>query len=101
MKFIQYIIFIALILVAFPQTARAEFEDGDLVPEAIVAPLMAWVEMQTGVRVPVLPQVIASHTTLSNVVSGMGGFRVALVLSMCAGPLFWIIVILTLKTQRK
>lgn len=72
MKLIQYIIFLALILFAFPQTARAEFEDGDLVPDSIVAPLMAWVEMQTGVRVPVLPQVIASQTTLNSVVSGMG-----------------------------
>lgn len=56
----------------FPQAARADFEQGDVIPPEVIAPLMAWVEQETGVRVPVLPHVVANHEQLSNIVSHMG-----------------------------
>ncbi|MFA6279335.1 MAG: DUF6647 family protein [Bdellovibrionales bacterium] len=72
MKTFLYIIFVLALLVGFPQTVRADYEDGDIVPAAVIAPLMAWVEAQTGVRVPVLPRVVASRTRLTEIVSHMG-----------------------------
>lgn len=72
MKTIILAILVSIIFLSFPQTARADYEDGDIVPATVIAPLMAWVEMQTGTRVPVLPQVVASRTKLMNVVSRMG-----------------------------
>lgn len=56
----------------FATPAHADYDDGDRVSDAVVAPLMAWVEMQTGVRVPVLPKVIASHQKMQAVVRRMG-----------------------------
>lgn len=70
-KFIFIVLFSAL-LVSFPRAARADFEDGQQVSAAIVAPLMAWVEKETGVRVPMLPSVIASRSKLLKIVSRMG-----------------------------
>lgn len=72
MKLIRLILFVSVLTLGFAQAARADFEDGQAVPEAIVAPLMAWVEAQVGVRVPALPRVVASHTQLSEIVSNMG-----------------------------
>lgn len=73
MKKITFILFLALLALAFPQSARAvEFEDGENVPPALVAPLMAWVEAQTGVRVPALPRVLASHSKMMIVIRHMG-----------------------------
>lgn len=72
MKALFLVLFIALFTAIFPQNAYAEFEDGDAVPAEIIAPLMAWVENETGVRVPALPVVVASHTQLSEIVSNMG-----------------------------
>lgn len=72
MKTVLNILLFAALIMSFPQTARADYEDGDRVPEAVIAPLMAWVEMQTGVKAPVLPAVVASHSKLTQVVSNMG-----------------------------
>lgn len=72
MKTVYFILFVLALLVAAPQTARAEYEDGARVPDAVVAPLMAWVERQVGVRVPALPRVIASHSKLMQAVRYMG-----------------------------
>jgi len=44
---------------------------GGLVSAAIVEPLMAWVERETGVSVPVLPQVIADHERFYGVLRRM------------------------------
>ena len=66
------ILLISLLVCGFPQQAKADYEDGDVVPATVIAPLMAWVEAQTGVRVPQLPTVVASHSRLSSVVKGMG-----------------------------
>lgn len=72
MKRLIFILILSLLLLALPGVARADFEDGQRVPDAVVAPLMAWVERQVGVKVPALPPVIASHTRLMEVVSHMG-----------------------------
>ncbi len=72
MKTFLYTLFVLTLMVGFPQTVRADYEDGDVVPAAVIAPLMAWVEAQTGVRVPALPRVVASHSQLSEIVSHMG-----------------------------
>lgn len=63
---------LSVFFAAMPQTAYADFEDGDRIPDAVVAPLMAWVEAQTGVRVPALPRVVASRSQLTQIVSRMG-----------------------------
>ncbi len=72
MKTFLYIIFALALLAGFPQTAHADYEDGEVIPAAVIAPLMAWVEAQTGVRVPALPRVVASQSQLSEIVSHMG-----------------------------
>ncbi|MGE4350916.1 MAG: DUF6647 family protein [Bdellovibrionales bacterium] len=72
MKTLLLTLIVSLLTLGFPQQAKADFEDGDVVPTSVVAPLMAWVEVQTGVRVPALPRVIASHSRLAQVVSHMG-----------------------------
>ena len=72
MKAISIIILVSALIVGFPHTARADYEDGDIVSPAVIAPLMAWVEAQVGVKVPALPQVVASHSRLSQVVGRMG-----------------------------
>ncbi len=56
----------------FSRPAFADYEDGDQISQEIIAPLMAWVEAQTGVRVPALPNVVASRSKLTYVVSKMG-----------------------------
>jgi len=61
-----------LLIMGFPQTARAEYQEGSIIPAGIIAPLMAWVETQTGVRVPALPTVVASRAQLKEIVSRMG-----------------------------
>ena len=45
---------------------------GGLVSPVLVAPLMAWVERETGVKVPVLPQVIASSERFRSILQRMG-----------------------------
>jgi len=72
MKALLFIILISSLTMAFPTTAHADFEDGDVVPASVIAPLMSWVEAQTGIHTAVLPQVIVSHTRLSSIVSRMG-----------------------------
>ncbi len=73
MKKIFYTFLFFAFLAGFPHAARADFEDGDRVPDSVVAPLMAWVEAQTGVKVPVLPRVVASRSQLTQIVSRMNG----------------------------
>lgn len=70
MKKILLFILITLLLGAFPRTAHS-YEEGAIVPSAVIAPLMAWVEAETGIKVPYLPKVMASHSTLNNIVSHM------------------------------
>jgi len=72
MKALLLMILVSALTAGFPQPVHADFEDGAVVPPAVIAPLMAWVEAQTGVRVPVLPKVVASHSRLSEIVSRMG-----------------------------
>lgn len=72
MKALSIIILISGLVLGFPQTACADYEDGDVVPASVVAPLMAWVEAQVGVRVPVLPDVVASRSRLTEIVGRMG-----------------------------
>lgn len=72
MKMIALLAFIMALTLGFPQLAKADFEDGDIVPATVIAPLMTWVEAQTGVKVPALPRVVASHSRLGEVVRGMG-----------------------------
>lgn len=72
MKAFIIIALVSSILFAFPKKAYADFEDGATLPSTVVAPLMAWVEAQTGVRVPVLPQVVVSYDRLSDIVGRMG-----------------------------
>jgi len=72
MKALLILILVSALIVGFPQLAHADYEDGDTVPASVIAPLMAWVEAQTGVKVPALPNVVASHTRLSEIVSHMG-----------------------------
>jgi len=72
MKVFILALFVLALLVAAPSAARADYEDGDRVPDAIVAPLMSWVERQVGVRVPALPRVITSHSKLIRAVRRMG-----------------------------
>ena len=68
---------IALLILAlclgFAQNAMAEdYEDGDRLSASVIEPLMAWVELHTGIRVPYLPQVIASQSILSDIVGRKG-----------------------------
>ena len=70
-KIFSLVILSALIL-GFPQTARAEYEDGERIPASIITPLMAWVEAETGIRVPYLPQVVASQSVLTDIVGRKG-----------------------------
>lgn len=72
MKMITFLALLSLLGLAFPQQAKADFNDGDIVPASTIEPLMRWVEVQTGVKVPALPRVVASHSRLSEIVSHMG-----------------------------
>ena len=72
MKKILLALIMMTLMGGFSSPARADYEDGDRIPQHVVAPLMAWVEAHTGVRVPAQPQVIASHDKLMKVVSRMG-----------------------------
>jgi hypothetical protein len=62
-----------ILFLELPVPARAEVEDGSVVDPAIIEPLMRWVESQTGTKVPVLPQVIASRSHFNRLLSRMGG----------------------------
>lgn len=72
MKLLFKIILFSALIMGFAGEARAEFRDGQQIPAEIIRPLMSWVEQNVGVRVPVLPKVIASRTYLLDVVGGMG-----------------------------
>ena len=72
MKKIILLILLTGVMALFSRPAFAEYEDGDRIPQEIIAPLMAWVEAQTGVRVSMLPHVVASRSKLMYVVSKMG-----------------------------
>ena len=61
------------LIVGTPLAAKADVEDGTVVDAQIVAPLMAWVERQTGVRVPSLPHVVASREQFRAILARMGG----------------------------
>jgi hypothetical protein len=58
-------------LLDFPLPVQAEVEDGTHIDPAIVQPLMGWVESQLGVKVPSLPQVMASHSRFARVLGRM------------------------------
>ena len=60
-KYFKILLFLTL-LSSFSVPAQAEVEDGVHVSEAVVGPLMAWVEAKTGYKVTVLPDVIASRS---------------------------------------
>lgn len=68
-----WVIVFFIVFVGFPLAAKAEVEDGSRIDPAIVKPLMEWVEQQVGMRVPVLPQVIASRSHFDRVLARMGG----------------------------
>jgi hypothetical protein len=70
-KYFRIFWFFALIL-DFPLPAQAEVEDGTHIDPAIVGALMEWVENEMGIRVPVLPQVIASRGHFDKVLARMG-----------------------------
>ncbi|MDX9690445.1 MAG: hypothetical protein EOM37_09205 [Proteobacteria bacterium] len=72
MKALFKTLLIALMVLAFVRPAFADYNDGEEIPVQALLPLMAWVEAQTGVRVPAPPRVIASRTYLTAVVSRMG-----------------------------
>ncbi|MDD3182630.1 MAG: hypothetical protein PHD48_07510 [Alphaproteobacteria bacterium] len=72
MKIIILLALVSALSLGFSQQAKADYEDGDIIPASVIAPLMSWVEAQTGVRVPTLPRVVASHSRLSEIVSRMG-----------------------------
>lgn len=72
MKKVFLTVLILALAAGFPSAARADFEDGQLIPAQIVAPLMAWVQQQTGVRVPTLPRVEASRTKLLKIAGRTG-----------------------------
>lgn len=72
MKTIVLALVLAALLGGYAQPARADYEDGTHIPQEVIAPLMAWVEQQVGVRVPVLPNVVASREQLTEIVSHMG-----------------------------
>jgi len=73
MKKLSFILFVLALFLGFAAPARADVDDGTVLTAKTVAPLMAWVEKQTGVKVPVLPQVIASHTQFREILGRMGG----------------------------
>lgn len=72
MRYLIYIVSLFLLVATPSFTARAEVEDGAVVSQSVVAPLMAWVERETGVRVPALPPVVASHERFSQIISTLG-----------------------------
>ncbi len=72
MKRITFTLLILALLIGFSPAARAELDDGTAVPASVVRPLMSWVEKELGVKVPYLPNVVASRTQLLQVVSRMG-----------------------------
>ncbi|MBF0098571.1 MAG: hypothetical protein HQM04_17365 [Magnetococcales bacterium] len=47
-----------------------------IVDSAVVAPLMAWVERETGQTIPVLPDVVASRDLLIEMASGTDGHEI-------------------------
>ncbi len=59
----------ALFVCAEPKIAQADVSDGTMLNTQTVMPLMRWVEAETGVKVPVLPTVIASHSRLWHMIS--------------------------------
>jgi hypothetical protein len=71
-KYFRLIWFFALLL-DFPLPAQAETEDGTHIDPAIIAPLMGWVENELGIKVPVLPRVIASRGHFDKLLARMGG----------------------------
>ena len=72
MRFLIYTILLTLLVSFAPVKAMAEVEDGTVVPASVILPLMSWVEMQTGVRVPNLPPVIASNEKFSQIIRVLG-----------------------------
>jgi len=70
LKQYRLIWFLALLL-DFPLPAQAEVEDGTHIDPAIIQPLMEWVENQLGVKVPALPQVIASRSGFDRILGRM------------------------------
>lgn len=72
MKALFKVILFSALIMGFAGEARADFRDGQTIPVEIIRPLMRWVEVNTGVRVPTLPPVIASRTYLLDIVGGMG-----------------------------
>jgi len=73
MKKLSLSLLVLALLLGFAAPARAEVEDGTVIPAKVVAPLMAWVEAQTGTKVPALPQVIASRELFQQILGRMGG----------------------------
>ena len=73
MKYILLTLLIAFLFIAAPRKAEAQtdYRDGALISQDVIAPLMHWVEAQTGVHVPYLPKVVASRSQLIDVVSRM------------------------------
>jgi hypothetical protein len=71
-NFLKVLTLLALILGA-PAAARADVEDGTVISDRVVAPLMAWVEREVGVKVPGLPQVVASRAAFRSVLGRMNG----------------------------
>jgi hypothetical protein len=69
-RYFQLICFCAIFL-DFPLPAQAEVEDGTHIDPATVASLMSWVENELGVKVPVLPQVVASRERFDRVLKRM------------------------------
>ncbi|MDD2324653.1 MAG: hypothetical protein PHW63_01375 [Alphaproteobacteria bacterium] len=73
MKKILTALLILAFCLGFAQRALAEdYEDGDRLPASVIQPLMSWVELHTGVRVPYMPQVIASQSILADIVGRKG-----------------------------
>ncbi|MCL2468771.1 MAG: hypothetical protein FWF24_00855 [Alphaproteobacteria bacterium] len=73
MKYVLLTLLMAFLFIAAPHKAEAQasYKDGALVSQEVIAPLMRWVEAQTGVRVPYLPKVLASRSQLVDIVGKM------------------------------
>ncbi|NTU76863.1 MAG: hypothetical protein HGA90_03485, partial [Alphaproteobacteria bacterium] len=67
-----FLVFIVDLFLSLPAPSLAEVDDGTHVDPELVRPLMTWVEDQLGVKVPTMPQVIASREHFNRLLERLG-----------------------------
>ncbi|MDD3288751.1 MAG: hypothetical protein PHX43_07100 [Alphaproteobacteria bacterium] len=74
MRLLVYIFLLAFAILLPPADVRAEVDDGTVISNETIAPLMAWVEQETGIKIAYQPRVLASRTKFHEVLSRLGQY---------------------------